>query len=49
MWLDIITDTADEWDMNDRVGVKIDVSKVTLEKYNPELEENKEEVVNVDA
>ncbi len=46
---DFYIDTADEWDMNDRVGVKIDVSKVTLEKYNPELEENKEEVVNVEA
>ena len=45
---DFYIDTADEWDMNDRVGVKIDASKVTLEKYNPELEE-KEEEVNVEA
>ena len=44
---DFYIDTADEWDMNDRVGVKIDASKVTLEKYNPE--EEKEEEVNVEA
>ena len=45
---DFYIDTADEWDMNDRVGVKIDASKVTLEKYNPEQEE-KEEEANVEA
>ena len=31
--------TADEWDMDDRVGVKIDGAKVRLEKYDPEKDE----------
>ena len=44
---DFYIDTADEWDMNDRVGVKIDATKVTLEKYIPE--EDKEEESNVEA
>ena len=39
---DFYIDTADEWDMDDRVGVTIDGSKVRLEKYDPE-EENAEE------
>ena len=33
---DFYIDTADEWDMDDRVGIIIDGSKVKLEKYNPE-------------
>lgn len=32
---DFYIDTADEWDMDDRVGVKIDGSKVKLEPYDP--------------
>lgn len=36
-------DTSDEWDMNDRVGVKIDTSKVTLEKYVPEQDKEGDE------
>ena len=33
---DFYIDTADEWDMDDRVGVVIDGSQVKLERYNPE-------------
>ena len=40
---DFYIDTADEWDMDDRVGVKIDATKVTLEKYDPDKEETGEE------
>ena len=40
---DLYVDTADEWDMNDRVGVKIDGSKVRLERYDPEKDEQVEE------
>lgn len=40
---DFYIDTADEWDMNDRVGIKIDGSKVVLEKYVEEVEEGNEE------
>ena len=40
---DFYIDTADEWDMDDRVGIKIDGSKVKLEAYNPEEEERNEE------
>ena len=36
---DFYIDTADEWDMDDRVGVKIDGAKVRLEKYDPEKDE----------
>ena len=36
---DFYIDTADEWDMDDRVGVKIDGAKVRLEKYDPEMDE----------
>ena len=36
---DFYVDTADEWDMNDRVGVKVDGAKVRLEKYDPEEDE----------
>ncbi|MBO7368885.1 MAG: spermidine/putrescine ABC transporter ATP-binding protein, partial [Clostridia bacterium] len=36
---DFYIDTADEWDMDDRVGVKIDASKVKLEPYTPDKEE----------
>ena len=32
---DFYVDTADEWDMDDRVGLKIDGAKVRLEKYDP--------------
>lgn len=35
----IFVDTSDEWDMNDRVGIKVDGSKVKLEAYVPEQEE----------
>ena len=35
---DFYIDTADEWDMDDRVGVKIDGAKVRLEKYDPDGE-----------
>ena len=34
----IYVDTADEWDMNDRVGVKVDAAKVALSPYVPEEE-----------
>ena len=37
---DFYIDTADEWDMDDRVGVVIDGSKVKLERYTPEKDEN---------
>ena len=40
---DFYIDTADEWDMDDRVGVKIDGAKVRLEKYDPEKEEAEDE------
>ncbi len=30
--------TADEWDMDDRVGINIDATKVRLERYDPEKE-----------
>lgn len=40
---DFYIDTADEWDMNDRVGIRIDGSKVKLERYEPELETEGEE------
>ncbi|MBP5373232.1 MAG: ABC transporter ATP-binding protein [Clostridia bacterium] len=36
---DFYIDTADEWDMDDRVGVKIDAAKVKLEPYTPDKEE----------
>ena len=36
---DFYIDTADEWDMDDRVGIKIDSSKVRLERYEPEKAE----------
>ncbi len=42
---DFYIDTADEWDMDDRVGVVIDGSQVRLERYNPE-EDAKEETEN---
>ena len=41
--VDFYIDTADEWDMNDRVGIKIDGSKVKLEPYDPDKEEAKDE------
>ena len=37
---DFYIDTADEWDMDDRVGVVIDGSQVKLERYNPEEDED---------
>lgn len=41
---DFYIDTADEWDMDDRVGIKIDGTKVRLEKYDPDkAEEEKNE------
>ena len=39
---DFYIDTADEWDMNDRVGVVIDGSKVKLERYAPQNDEGGE-------
>ena len=36
---DFYIDTADEWDPDDRVGVKIDGAKVRLEKYDPDKDE----------
>ncbi|MBO7390149.1 MAG: spermidine/putrescine ABC transporter ATP-binding protein, partial [Clostridia bacterium] len=33
---DFYIDTSDEWDMDDRVGVKIEGAKVRLEKYDPD-------------
>ena len=33
---DFYIDTSDEWDMDDRVGVKIEGAKVRLEKYAPD-------------
>lgn len=39
---DFYVDTSDEWDMDDRVGVKIDGAKVRLAKYDPEREEAEE-------
>lgn len=40
---DFYIDTADEWDMDDRVGIKIDANQVRLERYNPEEEKSNEE------
>ena len=40
---DFYIDTADEWDMDDRVGIRIDGSKVKLEKYDPEKAEGNDE------
>ena len=40
---DLYVDTADEWDMNDRVGVKVDGAKVRLEKYDPDKDEESED------
>ena len=37
---DFYIDTADEWDMDDRVGVVIDGSQVKLERYIPESDED---------
>ena len=39
---DFYIDTTDEWDMNDRVGIKIDPENITVEKV-VETEENEEE------
>ena len=41
--VDFYIDTADEWDMDDRVGIKVDGSKVKLEAYNPDEEEGANE------
>ena len=35
---DIYIDTADEWDMDDRVGINIDGSKVRLIRYDSEAD-----------
>lgn len=40
---DFYIDTADEWDMDDRVGIKIDPDKIRLEAYRPENEGKVEE------
>ena len=40
---DMYIDTADEWDMLDRVGIKIDGSMVRLERYDPEEDEKVEQ------
>ncbi|MBO4473179.1 MAG: ABC transporter ATP-binding protein [Clostridia bacterium] len=40
---DLYVDTADEWDMNDRVGVKVDGAKVRLERYAPDADEEETE------
>ena len=37
---DFYIDTADEWDMDDRVGIRIDGGKVRLERYTAEDEES---------
>ena len=39
---DFYIDTADEWDMDDRVGIIIDGSQVKLERYEPETESGDE-------
>lgn len=39
---DFYVDTADEWDMDDRVGIIIDGSKVKLERYDADSETEKE-------
>lgn len=36
---DFYIDTADEWDMDDRVGIRIDGGSVKLERYDPQSEE----------
>lgn len=36
---DFYTDTPDEWDMGDRVGIKIDPAKITFEKIEEEDED----------
>ncbi|MBP5177871.1 MAG: ABC transporter ATP-binding protein [Clostridia bacterium] len=40
---DFFIDTVYEWDMDDRVGIKVDASKVRLERYDPEKEKVDEE------
>ena len=40
---DFYIDTADEWDMNDRVGIKLDGAKVRLENYDPDEDEEEAE------
>ena len=40
---DFYIDTPDEWDMDDRVGIKIDASKVTVEAYVAPVEGEDEE------
>ena len=40
---DFYIDTADEWDMDDRVGVNIDGSNVKLERYTPEEGDDEDE------
>ncbi len=43
---DFYTDTADEWDMDDRVGVKVDSSKITVEPVTEESDEEKSDEEN---
>ena len=40
---EFFVDTSDEWDMNDRVGIKVDPAKVTVEAYVPQEDSSDEE------
>ena len=40
---DFYVDTKDDWDINDRVGIKIDPEKLIIEKIIETEEENAEE------
>ena len=39
---DFYTDTVDEWDIDDRVGIKIAADKITVEKVEEESDEETE-------
>ena len=43
---DFYVDTTDEWDIGDRVGIKIDPDKVTLEVVEETTDEEDEESEN---
>ena len=40
---DFYVDTADEWDIGDRVGIKVDAGKITLERIEEDGDEKAEE------
>ena len=40
---DFYIDTKDEWDLGDRVGVKINPDRLKVERYDPDVEEAREE------